>query len=168
MSKGVKTPRPVWLAEGYDTNAAYSMIATELLPDSESALARWQRCENEKQRRELLIAMGQFTGRLHDLGFYHDDYKAAHLLIFPDRPSLPGEFHLIDLLGGSFPAVMTPLGRAKNLYQLIRSLKPKRRDYGFTPEHRDILLLAYSGSALDAVSWGKWVNRVGRLKGRMV
>ncbi|HYG76673.1 MAG TPA: lipopolysaccharide kinase InaA family protein [Planctomycetota bacterium] len=168
MKKGIRTPRPVWLAESTGAISKYSLLATEALPEAESALERYMRCESERQRRELLIALGQFTGRMHDCGFYHDDYKAAHLLIFPDRPSSARDFFLIDLLGGSFPPVLTRLHRAKNLYQMLRSFVPKRKSFGFTQEHRDIFLLAYSGNALQATEWGKWVERMGRFKGRKV
>jgi hypothetical protein len=166
MEKGIRTPRPVWLAEERARVAKFSLLATEALPFAESALDRWQRCETEDERHDLLSALGQFVGQVHDAGFYHDDCKAGHLLIFPDRPSLPAEFYLIDLLGSSFPPVLTRLSRAKNLYQIIRSFIPKRRDLGFTPDHRFAFLHAYSGSAAEAVAWSKWVDRVGRMKGR--
>lgn len=168
MGKGIKTPRPVWLAEGEGAEIPYSLLATEALPEAESVVERWLRCETERQRRELLVALGQFTARLHDLGFYHDDYKASHLLIFPDRPSLAQEIYLIDLLGGSFPPVLSTLRCAKNLYQMIRSLIPKRRDFGFTEGHRDVFLVAYAGSAVEAAGWSRWVRYVGRLKGRVL
>jgi len=127
------------------------------------------RCNLESERRELLVALGRFVGRIHDAGFYHDDFKAGHMLMFPHRPCVPEEIYLIDLLGGSFPPLLSPLRRAKNLYQVIRSYVPKRRKLGFTDEHRDLFLMAYSGgSALDAAQWSKWVHRVGRLKGRKV
>ncbi|MCY3024205.1 MAG: hypothetical protein NTW87_34955 [Planctomycetota bacterium] len=168
MAKGVKTPRPVWLAEAKGSVGPYSLLATEALPDVESAVERWLRCETERQRHELLTALGQFTGRLHDIGFYHDDYKAGHLLIFPERPSLPKELYLIDLLGGSFPPVLSRYRRAKNLYQMLRSFTPKRKNFGFTREHRDAFLMAYSGSTMDALAWAKWVTHIGRLKGRVI
>ncbi|MFH0938003.1 MAG: lipopolysaccharide kinase InaA family protein [Planctomycetota bacterium] len=169
MSKGFKTPRPVWLAEAKGALSRYSLLATEALPDVESALDRWMRCDLESQRRELLIALGQLVGQIHDAGFYHDNFKATHLLIFPHRPSLPEEFYIIDLLGGLFRPTLTPLRRAKNLYQIIRSFLPKRRKLGFTLEHRDLFLLTYSAdSTPDARQWSKWVDRIGRLKGRKV
>jgi len=166
MRKGLRTPRPVWLAEKSKGLTQYSLLATEALPHAESAVDRWQRCETEKQRKELLVAIGQLTGRMHDIGFYHDDFKAQHLLIFPDRPSSAREFFIIDLLGGSFPTVLTPLRRAKNLYQILRSFLPKRKDFGFNADHRDTFLLAYAGSAPEALEWNRWINRVGSLKGR--
>src|SRR5262249_26158462 len=121
MAKGIKTPRPVWLAEEKTRMGRYSLLATEALPFAESAFERWGRCETEDERHDLLSALGQFAGQIHDAGFYHDDCKAGHLLIFPARPSLAREFYLIDLLGSSFPPVLTRLSRAKNLYQVIRS-----------------------------------------------
>jgi hypothetical protein len=167
LAKGIRTPRPVWLAEAKGTVSRFSLLATEALPEVESAQERWSRCEEEFERRDLLIALGRFLGQIHDAGFYHDDFKAGHVLLFPHRPSQPEEFYLIDLLGGSFPTIMTPMRRAKNLYQIIRSFIPKRRQLGFTREHRDIFLLAYSaGMPDDAMRWNKWVDRVGRLKGR--
>jgi tRNA A-37 threonylcarbamoyl transferase component Bud32 len=168
IEKGIRTPRPVWLAEKKGAVSQYSLLATEALPHAESAVGRWLRCESEKQRKELLVALGQFTGRMHDAGFYHDDFKAQHLLIFPDRPSSAKEFFVIDLLGGSFPAVLSPLRRAKNLYQILRSFHPKRKNFHFTAEHRDTFLLAYAGSAPEVSEWSRWVQRVGSLKGRRI
>src|SRR5262249_1881025 len=153
MAKGIKTPRPVWLAEETSKVGRFSLLATEALPFAESALERWHRCETEDERHDLLAALGQFVGQIHDAGFYHDDCKAGHLLIFPDRPSMAREFYVIDLLGSSFPRVLTRVARAKNLYQIIRSFMPKRMDLGFNADHRFAFLHAYSGSAADAVSW---------------
>ena len=168
MEKGIKTPRPVWLAEAGGRISRFSVLATEALPFVESALERWRRCEDEAHRRDLLVALGQFIGQLHDIGFYHDDCKASHVLIFPDRPSLAKEFYIIDLLGSSFPTVLTKLSRAKNLYQIVRSFKPKNEDLGFTDEHRYIFLQAYGGSPVEAANWSAWVSRVGKMKGRKV
>ena len=168
MEMGIKTPRPVWLAEAQGRTSRFSLLATEALPYAESAIERWQRCQSEEERSDLLIALGQFIGQLHDAGFYHDDCKAGHVLIFPDRPSIPSEFYLIDLLGSSFPTVLTRLARAKNLYQIIRSFTPKRRSLGFSDQHRYIFLIAYAGSPALAAHWAKWVSRVGKMKGRIV
>ena len=168
MEKGIRTPRPVWLAEAQGRASRFSLLATEALPYAESVLDRWTRCQNEDERLDLLLAVGQFIGQLHDLGFYHDDCKAGHMLIFPDRPSLPSEFYIIDLLGSSFPTVLTRLSRAKNLYQIIRSFTPKKKSLGFTDAHRYAFLMAYATSAANAAMWSKWVSRVGKMKGRVV
>ena len=168
MDKGVKTPRPVWLAEGQGLAIPYSLLATEALPEAESAVDRWLRCDSEKTQHELLWGLGQFTARLHDLGFFHDDYRANHLLLFPDRPSLAKEFYLIDLLGGSFPKLLSRVARARNLYQMIRSFNPKHGSYGFTEEHRDQFLLAYAGSVMEAAKWSRRIKRVGKKKGRVL
>ena len=56
---------------------------------------------------------------------------------------------MIDLLGGSFPPLLSPLRRAKNLYQVLRSFVPKRKKLGFEPEHRDIFLLAYCANSAE-------------------
>lgn len=167
MSKGIRTPRPVWLAEDHCALPRFSLLATEALPNAESLVERWKRLDHDGQRRELLEALGRFAWRVHDCGFYHDSFRAAHVLVSPRRPSLPEEFFLIDLLGGSFPHVLSRLRRAKNLYQILRSFQPKDRSWGLTPEHRELFLLSYSaGSAPEALRWSRWVDRVGRLKGR--
>ena len=167
LRKGIKTPRPVWLAEAKGAFSQFSMLATEALPEAESAVERWTRCLFEKQQRDLMTALGRFVAQIHDAGFYHDDFKAGHLLIFPRRPSAPEEFYMIDLLGGSFPPILSSLRRAKNLYQVLRSFVPKRKKLGFEPEHRDIFLLAYCANApKEAQYWSRWIDRVGRLKGR--
>lgn len=165
LAKKIRTPRPVWLAEAKGAVAKYSIVATESIPEAESALDRWRRCANERQRHELCTAMGQFTAMLHDVGFYHDDYKSAHLLILPNRPSSADEFSVIDLLGGAFPTMLTTTRRARMLFQLVRSFIPKKHTIGFRAEHRHTILKAYCGSEGEAQKWEKWVNRVAGLKG---
>ena len=146
LAKGIQTPRPVWLAEAKGTVSRFSMLATEALPEADSVLKRWRGCSSERQRAALLTQIGRFTGRLHDAGFYHDDYRAGHLLMLPGRPADYDEFYLIDLLGGRFLPVLTPLRRARNLYQMLCSFLPKRTN-GFPQEHRAVFLSAYCGSA---------------------
>src|SRR6185295_14856932 len=162
LSKKIKTPRPVWLAEAKGAFARHSILATESLPGAESAFDRWKRCTNDRQRGELLTAVGQFTGIMHDAGFCHADAKSTHLLIFPNRPSCPEEFYIIDLLGGSFPRVLTEVKRAKNLFKLLHSFIPKQQDIGFLPEHRRVVVKAYAGSEAAADYWENWVERIGR------
>ena len=168
LSKKIKTPRPVWLAEARGPFARYSVLATESLPGAESAFERWKRCSSDRQRSELLTSVGQFAAMLHDTGFCHGDFKSTHLLILPNRPSCADEFYLIDLLGGSFSSVLTPLSRAKNLFKLIRSFIPKRQCVGFTPEHRRLILKAYAGSENDADYWDTCVDQIGRMKGQRI
>ena len=50
------------------------MLATEALPEAETAVERWNRLESEEEREELLAALGRFTYNIHALGFYHDDF----------------------------------------------------------------------------------------------
>ena len=168
LHKKIKTPRPVWLAEKKGAFARYSILATESLPEAESAFDRWKRCETELQRTELLTAIGQFTAVMHDAGFYHDDYKSPHLLILPSRPSSADEFYLIDLLGGGFPRLLSHVHRAKNLFKMVRSFIPKHRCVGFNPEHRRVILRAYGGSDSEADYWDGWVEQIARMKGQRV
>jgi tRNA A-37 threonylcarbamoyl transferase component Bud32 len=168
LSKKIRTPRPVWLAEAKGALSRSSILATESLAGAESAFDRWKRCTNDKQRAELLTAVGQFTGIMHDAGFCHADAKSTHLFIFPNRPSSADEFYIIDLLGGSFPRVLTPIKRAKNLFRLVRSFIPKQQDIGFLPEHRRAVVKAYAGSEVEADYWDNWVERIGRMKGQRV
>ena len=164
IERGIKTPRPVWLAEAAGPLSRYSLLATEALAGFESALERWMRCTEQGQRIQLLEALGQFTGRMHAAGFYHDDYKARHLLVRSNRSSRASEFYVIDLLGGGFPLRLSSLARSRNLYQLLRTFNRAPTRLGFTPEHRQILLEAYSGSRKDAAFWSTWVNRAARIK----
>ena len=168
LSKKIRTPRPVWLAEAKGAMARFSILATESLPGAESAYDRWLRCTNDRQRAELLTSIGQFTAMMHDAGFCHGDCKSTHLLIFPSRPSVPEEFYVIDLLGGGFPHVLSPLKRARNLFKLVRSFIPRQTDSGFSPEHRRTILKAYAGSEMEADVWENWVERIGRMKGQRV
>lgn len=164
LSKNIKTPRPVWLAEAKGPFSRFSVLATESLPEAESAFERWNRCANDRQRAELLTAVGQFAAMMHDTGFCHGDCKSSHLLILPNRASSAEDFYIIDLLGGSFSRALSPVARAKNLFKLIRSFIPKRQCVGFTPEHRRMILKAYGGSENDADYWDAWVEQIGKVK----
>lgn len=168
LSKKIKTPRPVWFAEARGPFKRYSVLANESIPEAESAFERWNRCINDRQRAELLTAVGQFVAILHDAGFCHNDCKASHLLILPNRPSSADEFHVIDLLGGSFSSGLSPVARARNLYKLIRSFIPKRQCAGFTADHRRMILKAYGGSENEADYWHIWVDQISRVKGQKV
>ena len=57
---GIKTPRPVWLAEDESSLPRCSIIATEAIPDAENVMQRWSRLGSEVERRELLTALGRF------------------------------------------------------------------------------------------------------------
>jgi len=166
MDAGIRTPRPVWLAEKTGTPSHFSLLATEAIPLAENALERWYRLEDPEDRLDLVRAMGQYLYLLHERGFYHDDCKAGHMLVRLESPSSPKEFFVIDLLGCGLKGRLTNIQRAKNLYQLMRHFHPKKQSIGFTPEYREVLLTAYGGSRHDAEKWSSWVNRIGRLKGR--
>ncbi len=134
-----------------------------------SAYDRWQRCTNDRQRRGL--AHRPRPAHRHDgrRRFCHGSLpKSTHLPIFPSRPSVLEEFYIIDLLGGGFPHVLSPLKRARNLFKLVRSFIPRQTDSGFLPEHRRAILKAYAGSEMEADVWENWVERIGRMKGQRV
>ncbi|GMV80364.1 MAG: hypothetical protein AMXMBFR7_15480 [Planctomycetota bacterium] len=168
MELGIRTPRPVWLAEAAGALSPFSLLATEAIPGSENAIQRWHRLDTEVERRDLLLALGRFILSLHEHKLYHDDCKAEHVLVLPGAPSSPSEFFIIDLLGCELQRRLSKLARAKNLYQILRSFLPKKGEYGFTPDHRAVFLQAYAGSLAEAAEWSKWVDRVGRMKGRVV
>jgi len=167
MDAGIRTPRPVWLAEADNTVSRYSMIATEAIPGAENGVERWIHAQNEDERRELLVAFGSYFHTLHERGFYHDDCKAAHVLVLPHARNEPEKFFMIDLAGCKLLGRLTAYRRAKNLYQVLHSLMPRKGNgFGFTKEHANIFLSAYAGSPMEARPWVKWVDRIGRLKGR--
>ncbi|MBI3829345.1 MAG: hypothetical protein HY291_07500 [Planctomycetes bacterium] len=168
MEAGIRTPRPVWLAEAEGAVSHFSLLATEAIPECENVIERWWRLESEPERCELLLALGRFILMFHDRGFYHDDCKAEHFLVLPNAPSTPGEFFIIDLLGCSMAKSVSRLNRAKNLYQILRSFLPKKDNHGFTPDHKAVLLQAYGGSLAEAAKWSTWINRIGSLKGHKV
>lgn len=166
MDAGIRTPRPVWLAEELGTPSRFSILATEAIPLAENILQRWVRLTEESDRMDLARAVGQFLFLLHERGFYHDDCKAAHFLVLPESPSTPKEFFVIDLLGCRLQGRLTQMQRAKNLFQVMRHFHSPRGFIGFGPEHRELLLTAYGGSRQDAEKWSRWVDRIGRLKGK--
>jgi len=166
MDAGIRTPRPVWVAEQTGTPSRFSLLATEAIPLAENALERWYRLEEPEDRFDLVRAMGQFLYLLHERGLYHDDCKAGHFLIRMESPSMPKEFFIIDLLGCGLKGRLTKIQRAKNLYQLMRHFHPRRKSIGFEKEYREELLMAYGGSHHDAEKWSSWVDRIGSIKGR--
>jgi len=168
MDCGIRTPRPVWLAEAAGALSQFSLLATEAVPECENAVQRWDGLDTEQERYDLLTALGHFILRLHEQGFCHDDCKAEHFLILPHASNIAQEFFIIDLLGGLILKSINRYRRAKNLYQVLRSFLPKKGGHGFTPEHRAVFLSAYGGSLAEAVKWETWVKRVGSMKGRRV
>lgn len=164
--RDVRTPRPVWLAEARGALSPYCMLATEALPEAETIVERWCLVSTKEEREEIITALGRFAYNIHSVGFYHDDFKAEHVLLFPDAPADPHEFYLIDLLGGRFSSRLSKLSRAKNLYQLLRSFLPKRKNFGFTEAYFMKLLEAYAGTPKKVDEWAKRVEKIGTLKGR--
>jgi tRNA A-37 threonylcarbamoyl transferase component Bud32 len=168
IDAGISTPRPVWLAEQSGPLRRYSLIATEAIPGVETVLERWRRLHGEQERAELLSAVARFLRQLHERGFYHDDCKSGHVLVRLHAPSSPSSFYILDLLGGRLRTSVSDFSRGKNLYQMLRHFIPRRGSVGFLPAHREIFLEAYGGSAAEAARWGRWVKRIGRLKGRVL
>ncbi|MCK6471294.1 MAG: lipopolysaccharide kinase InaA family protein [Planctomycetes bacterium] len=168
MELGIRTPRPVWLAEARGALSPFSLIATEAIPESDNAVERWRRLVNEQDRADLLVATAHFLLMMHEKSFFHDDCKATHVLVLPHAPSSPEEFFIIDLLGCSIRKRLTKARRAMNLYQFLRTFHSPQRKLPFSEEHRRIFLEAYGGSAKDAEKWERQIERIGNAKGKVI
>lgn len=168
MDLGIRTPRPVWLAEARGALSPYSLIATEAIPESDNAVERWRRLETEQERVDLLVATAHFLLTMHEKAFFHDDCKATHVLVLPHAPSTPGEFFIIDLLGCSIRKRLTKARRAMNLYQFLRTFHSPQKMFPLQGEHRRIFLEAYGGSAKEAEKWERLIERIGNAKGRKI
>ena len=157
FEKGLPVARPVAVAErrrcGFPVE---SIVATEEVPDARSVLLIWCECGANAVRRRLVRAVGKFVRSVHDRGLYHDDLAAAHILARPREGTEGGwDFTLIDLMNSSV-GIVGSYARAKNLYQIMRSLS--RQGMGRGGRFR--MLKAYLGSGTGDRELRKWWKRI--------
>lgn len=160
---GIRTPRPVWLAEEDRILARYSMLATEAIPFAEDVTIRWSNSRSEKERFCLVSALGRYLALLHKKGFFHDDCKATHILMHPNAPPTLDSFYIIDLLGCRFGRKVTAARRARNLYQFLRTFHPKplkRKAPVFSQEYAKVFFKAYAGTIVEGQHWMERVEKI--------
>jgi len=68
---------------------------------------------------ERWLALGRFTARLHNGGFFHGDYRGLHLFI---NPTLPEVVTMIDLDGSIIGDEVSAAQRATAIMQLTKSM----------------------------------------------
>ncbi len=114
---GVGTPRPlaaVDVRRGGRPVASY--LCASFVPDFREA--RTLRSADAPDRAVLLQRLGEFVGRLHELGVLHRDLTSGNVLLVPDPARPEGfEFLLVDLNRMRFGRVGV-LGGIGNLVQL--------------------------------------------------
>ena len=72
MAAGIRTPRPVWLADALGPLPRYSILATEAIPESENVIQRWTRLDSEVERRELADNQPAWKALAHaDASLFH-------------------------------------------------------------------------------------------------
>ena len=124
---GLATARPVICAElwqGPWLRADY--LVTEEIADARPLRAEIEYLRSADQRRELLSQFAEWLWQVHRRGFYHDDCSTQHVFLGPASHSSPKSrrrFAFIDLDNCCFHRTTVPWSRrAKNLFQLLRSL----------------------------------------------
>ncbi len=114
---GIGTPRPLAAVEvrrGGWPIASY--FCSAYLPEFREA--RELRLPGAPERGLLLKLLGQFVGRLHELGAVHRDLTSGNILLVPDRARPGGvSFQLVDINRMRFGRVGVFAGVA-NLVQL--------------------------------------------------
>ncbi len=114
---GVGTPRPLAAVEvrrGSSPLASY--FCSAYLPEFREA--RELRLSGAPDRSLLLGLLGEFVGRLHELGVVHRDLTSGNILLVPDRDRPGGVvFQLVDINRMRFGRVGVRDGVA-NLVQL--------------------------------------------------
>jgi tRNA A-37 threonylcarbamoyl transferase component Bud32 len=138
---GLPTARPVALLERRSgLFVTESVIATEKLSGQRLDLS-WQQCSSDAQRRELTRASGAFLCRVHQAGLRHGDMTCKNL--FVNKTADGWELSIFDLPSATFARSVSWRSRAKDLYQLIKTLQ--RRGLGVGGRLR--LLKSYAGAA---------------------
>ncbi len=136
---GIEVARAVALAERRVLGIAIeSAVFTEAVTGSRDLREEWLECATNGERRVLVDAVAHFVRRCHDRGFRHDDLAGPHILTSRGSDGQWG-FTLIDLLGCDLRPRLGRLARAKNLYQVMRSLSR----VGLGPGGRLRLLKSY-------------------------
>jgi tRNA A-37 threonylcarbamoyl transferase component Bud32 len=134
---GISTVRPVALLERKRGPVVVeSIIATEELAGS-PLQEFWRRGTSDGEQRDLIRELGAFLRRVHDSGLRHGDLTCKNVFVrrTPNGPGLA----LIDLLAASFRRRVRWRARAKDIYQLAKTL----RRHGLGPGGRARLLKAY-------------------------
>jgi tRNA A-37 threonylcarbamoyl transferase component Bud32 len=114
---GVGTPRPlaaVEVRQGGWPLASY--FCSAYLPEFREA--RELRLSGAPDRSLLLGLLGEFVGRLHELGVVHRDLTSGNILLVPDRTRPGGvSFQLVDINRMRF-GLVGPRAGVANLVQL--------------------------------------------------
>ena len=159
LAASVNVARPVMLGHlsrwGIVTR---SIIVTEGVDHDGTAEDIWSLSASNARRWEFVHALGEFVRHIHDAGLYHDDLAATHILT--KRTEDSWEFVLIDLMNASVGRVGN-YSRAKNLYQVMRSLSRA----GMGPGGRVRLVRGYLAGGGDREETGdlsvrKWWRRI--------
>jgi tRNA A-37 threonylcarbamoyl transferase component Bud32 len=136
LKAGISTPTPLaWAAHLKTFRASYQSKDFAVPPASYLLTLEWP---NQGSVRDWLVnhpnrdktfidGLARFLAETHNLGFYHDDCTAEHVLVAPEEdqpdPVAPSKFALIDVDNGRMKgAALKQRPRIANLFQMLRSI----------------------------------------------
>ncbi len=180
LKAGISTPRPLaWAAHLKTFRTSYNSKNYAIPPASYLLTLEWPNqgsvrdwILNHPDRDKTFIeGLAVFLAEAHDLGFYHDDCTAEHVLVAPEEdqpdPGTPSKFALIDVDNGR--KSKTPLStrlRIANLFQMLRSIPHELLSEAERAEFvEDYLKSARSGGLPE---FGSCIDAIERLAQRKV
>jgi hypothetical protein len=123
--------------------------------------------EHREEREAFWSALAEFLAQAHEMGFYHDDCAADHILIAADSSPgsvTPSGFAFIDIDNGRLePGPIGAGPRYVNLFQVMRSLNTKT----FPVKLREYFLNEYlkrSEMKIDARECRAAIERIAQRK----
>jgi hypothetical protein len=108
VALGLHTPRPIGYAEfGSQLCLLKSFYVSEHLPASSGVFPLRDVLLDpyRADREDILLAFGQYTCTLHDLGVLHRDYSPGNILVVNSDAPSQYRFELLDLNRMSFGAL---------------------------------------------------------------
>jgi len=131
MDMGLATARPVVCAELWQGPwLRANFLVTEEIADARPLRAELEYLGSGRERRHVLGQVGEWLWQVHCRGFYHDDCSTQHIFVRPTSLApVEGrqQFWFIDLDNCRFHRATVPWRRRiKNLFQLLRSIPPRR------------------------------------------
>jgi tRNA A-37 threonylcarbamoyl transferase component Bud32 len=154
LAAGLSTPEPVMLLES-ESESGPSFYVCRYLPDVVEARYLLRAANAGREGEEFpqvdfpafVKALGRTIRRLHEAGFWHRDLSGGNILLRFGSDGKPSELHLVDLN-------RTRTGRSPSLSERTRDLS---RLALFRPEHQELLLASYWGSAPDGFRQGLYL-----------
>lgn len=130
MEAGYATAKPVAVVEHRHRRVLLkSFYFSEEVPGAKPVDTFWQEnlgnlrgVDGYRKRRAFLRALARLLSSLHGKRIYHNDLKAANILVSGEEGPMAGRFSVIDLQGLKRCFYVSKRRRIKNLAQLERTL----------------------------------------------